>query len=240
MDPKRPFADVGRSIACVLSACLFPTQASASAITNGEVALSSQLVDRGVAITAPGPALQGAVSWAWPSGWSIAVSGGVELRNPDHMADSLIQLSRYWPVSADWRMQTRLLYYHYSGIASVGYYEAGMDWMFRDTLTFGLSGIYSPERDHRFRPAADLDFRWPLPKDFSLNAGLGVASYASPAYGQYEHGVASYYRYGHLGLLWARGAWQFKLERLLLTERDRERMRQLAPSPWLATLSRSF
>jgi len=240
MDPKRPFAVVVRSVAVMTFAGLAATQAQAFAAANGEVALSSQLVDRGVAITRPGPALQGAVSWSWPSGWSIGTSGGVELRDPDHVADSLIQVSRTWPVSTDWRMQTRLLYYHYSGIVHVGYYEAGLDWMFRDTLTFGLSGIYSPNRDHRFRPAADLDFRWPLPQDFSVNAGVGVASYASPAYGQYEHGVANYYRYGHLGLLWARGGWQFKFERLLLTGPDRERMRELAPSPWLATLSRSF
>lgn len=240
MDPKRPFAVVGRSVGALALACLAAIQAPASAATNGEVALSSQLVDRGVAITRPGQALQGAVSWVWPSGWALGLSGGIELRDPDHAAESLVQLSRYWPVSTDWRMQTRLLYYHYAGITHAGFYEAGLAWLYRDTLTFGLSGIYSPDRDHRLRPAADLDFRWPLQWNLSIAAGAGVASYSRPAYKQYEHGSTSYYRYGHLELSWDSGPWQFKLERLLMMDEDRERMQRLAPSPWAATLSRSF
>ena len=237
MDPKRLLVEVGRCLALAAAACA-PTPARAE--VNGEVALGSQLVDRGIAITRPGPALQGAVSWAWPSGWSLGVSGGMELRDPDHLAESLVQLSRYWPVSSDWRMQARLLYYHYSGIARVGYYEAGLAWIYRDTLTFGLSGIHSPGLDHRLRPAADLDFRWPLRRNFSIAAGAGVASYVHPPYNPYEHGGASYYRYGHFELSWASGPWQFRLERLLMTGGDRERMHRLAPSPWAATLSRSF
>lgn len=237
MDPKRPFVDVGR---CIALAALAWACGPADASVNGEVAISSQLVDRGVAITRPGAALQGAVSWSWSSGWSLGAAAGIELRDPGHVAESLVQVSRYWPVSSDWRMQARLLYYHYSGVASVGHYETGLAWIYRDTLTFGLSGIYSPDRDHRLRPAADLDFRWPLRWNFSIAAGAGVANYVTPPYKQYEHGIASYYRYGHLELSWADGPWQFRLERLLMTDGDRERMHELAPSPWEATLSRSF
>jgi uncharacterized protein (TIGR02001 family) len=237
MDPKRPFVDVGRYMVFAAAACMF---APACAAVDGEVALSSQLVDRGVAIARAGPALQGAVSWAWPSGWSLGVSGGIELRDPDHLAESLVQLSRYWPVSTDWRMQARLLYYHYSGVARAGHYEAGLAWIYRDALTFGLSGIYSPDRDRRLRPAVDVDFRWPLRGNFSIAAGAGMASYIHEPYNQYEHENASYYHYGHLELSWASGPWQLRLERLLMSNGDRERMHGLAPSPWAATLSRSF
>lgn len=216
---------------------------SACSAATGEMALSSQLVDRGVAITRPGAALQGAVSWNWPSGWSLGVSGGFELRDPDHLADAVVQVSRYRNVSGDWRMQTRLLYYHYSSIVHAGFYEAGMDWVYREVLTFGLSAVYSAQRSHRLRPAADLDLNWPLQRNLSLTAGLGVAGYSVPVneyYRNYEQESASYYRYGHLGLLWTRGRWQFKTERMLIGAEDRERMHRLAPSKWLATLSVSF
>ncbi len=240
MRPKRPFVAVGRSLAVSAIALALAAPVPAHPAANGEVALSSQLVDRGIAVTRPGPALQGAMSWVWPSGWSLGLAGGIELRHPDHLAEELIQVSHYWPASADWRMQGRVLYYHYSEVTRRGFYEAGLDWIYRDILTVGVSGIYTADRDHRLRPAADLDFRWPLQRDFSLAAGAGVSSYARPPYGQYEHGSVSYYRYGHLGVLWNRGPWQFKLDRLLVRPQDRDRMHRSAPSPWLATLSRSF
>lgn len=209
----------------------------------GELALSSQLVDRGVAITRPGAALQGAASWNGPSGWSLGVSGGFELRDPDHLADAVIHVSHFQNLSDDWQMQGRLLYYHYSGIVRAGFYEAGVDWVYREMLTFGLSAIYSAQGNHRLRPAADVDLNWPLRWDLSLAAGLGVADYSIPVNGHYGHygkGPASYYRYGHLGLMWSHQRWQFRLERMLIGTEDRERMHRLAPSPWLATLSMSF
>lgn len=218
----------------------------AHAATTGELALSSQLVDRGVAITRPGAALQGAASWNSPSGWSLSLSGGFELRDPDHLADALVQVSRYQNLSGDWQMQNRLLYYHYSGIVRAGFYEAGVDWVYREMLTFGLSATYSAQGDHRLRPAADLDLNWPLQWNLSLAAGAGVASYTGPVYRHYGHygtygnEAANYYRYGHLGLLWVHDRWQIKLQRILLGGEDRERLRGLAPSPWQATLSLAF
>lgn len=215
----------------------------ARAAATGELALSSQLVDRGVAVTRPGAALQAAASWNGPSGWSLGVSGGFELRDPDHLADAVVHLSHFQNLSDDWQMQARLLYYHYSGVVRAGFYEAGVGWVYRETLTFGLSAIYSAQGDHRLRPAADLDINWPLPWNLSLSGGLGVADYSIPAndyYGHYGKGPAGYYRYGHLGLMWGHERWQFRLERMLLGTEDRERMRRLAPSPWLATLSMSF
>lgn len=226
----------------VLLATVLLAPFAARAAATGELALSSQLVDRGIAITRPGVALQGAASWNWPSGWSLGVSGGFDLRDPDHLADGVVHVSRFQNLSDDWQMQTRLLYYHYSGIVHAGFYEAGVDWVYREMLTFGLSAIYSAG-NQRLRPAADVDLNWPLRWNLSLAAGLGVAGYSVPvngSYGNYGKGPASYYRYGHLGLMWRHERWQFRLERMLIGTEDRERMGRLAASPWLATLSMSF
>src|SRR3569623_370236 len=62
-------------------ACL-PAAAHAQSRLDGKIALSSQLVDRGLAITPATPILQGAVSWASPAGWSLGVAAAVETRSP--------------------------------------------------------------------------------------------------------------------------------------------------------------
>lgn len=145
----------------------------------GTVALSSQLVDRGQAITADTPILQGAASWTSPTGWSLGLSAGTELRTPGHLAETSAQASRYWPLSAAWQMQVGLLYYRYSSSTharSFGRAEAGVHWIYRDVLTFGLSAVRDlGEWDHRLHGAADIDFHWPLPWHFYLSAGAGVA-----------------------------------------------------------------
>lgn len=235
----------------------------------GAVALSSQLVDRGQAITPDTPILQGAASWTSPGGWSLGLLAGTELRTPGHLAEASAQASRYWPLSGAWQMQTDLLYYRYSGsgrMRSFDRAEAGVHWMYRDVLTFGLSAVrVLGMEDRRVRGAADLDFHWPLPGHFYLSAGAGIAQapagtyrayghadrchgpespgscgayeYANP---YYRHGSAGSYRYGHAGLIWAMGDWRAELQRIV-TDPDVPRQRG-APraAPWVATVSWSF
>lgn len=217
----------------------------------GAMALSSQLVDRGQAITANTPILQGTASWTSPTGWSLGLSAGTGLRTPGHLAEAAAQASRYWPLSSAWQMQTDLLYYRYSGGARMRSFdraEVGVHWMYRDVLTFGLSAVrVLGTGDHRLHGVADLDFHWPLPRHLYLSAGAGIVQtpalpyrtyeYASPGY---EHEAANSYRYGHVGLIWAVGDWRAELERIATGPRMRRQRGVPGAAPWVATVSWSF
>ena len=66
--------------------------------------------------------------------------------------------------------------------------------------------------------------------------------------GYYVHGVwvhaphldADPYRYGHLGLAWARGRWRVEIERVATDLGDRARDGNLQAAPWVGTISLSF
>src|SRR3546814_19718730 len=75
--------------------------------------LSSQLVDRGLAISPATPIVQGSVSWMSPGGWSMGLAGGVELRSPGQPVVVLGRVSRFWSISDDWLAHASLLYYDY-------------------------------------------------------------------------------------------------------------------------------
>lgn len=229
-------------IVAIIAACLLiPAHVRAGELS-GEVSLSSQLVDRGLGITSATPALQGAVAWTMPSGWSLGLSGGVELRSPGHLYVGVARVAYAWMLSENWQMQTSLVYYHYAGRLRANVYEPGVYWVYRDILTFGLSGVYVASADeHRLHPAADLNFHWPLAGGFTLSGGAGIARYAVPyGYPPNEHYHTGYYRYGEAGLLWSHGAWQVELDRVVVDPGSRRYLRRLVASPWLLTLSRSF
>lgn len=224
---------------------------------SGTVALSSQLVDRGVAVTPVTPVLQGAASWATASGWVFGLSAGVQTRTPRHGSDVLAQVDHYWLLSGDWRMQAGLAYYTYPGNASAQAFdraEASVSWIYRDVLNFGLSAVsLTRGTNHQPRGAADVDFHWPLPAHFSLTAGVGVAQ-PLPAWGRYgntddrrnyypppyytynRRRPSSYYGYGQLGLAWTYESWRVELDRIATDPSQR----QMAAAPWVATISWSF
>ncbi|NUO71705.1 MAG: hypothetical protein HOQ10_03190 [Frateuria sp.] len=221
---------------------------------HGAMALGSQLVDRGQPITAETPILQAAASWTSPTGWSLGLSAGAPLRTPGQLAEASVQASRYWPLSDAWQMQTGLLYYRHPGSPRTRAFdraEAGIQWMYRDVLTFGLSAVRVLGRnDHRLRGAADVDFHWPLPGHFYLSAGAGVAqtsaapyrayAYTGSYHERYDRESPSSYRYGHLGLIWAMGDWRAELDRVVTTPRARWQHGAPSLAPWVATVSWSF
>lgn len=249
-------------LAAALSACLcLPLHAQASSF-NGSVALSSQLIDRGLAITPVAPILQGAVSWTTASGWVWGLSGGTQLRSTGHGSEALVQAGHYWALSGEWRMQTDLAYYAYPGNARAHAFdrtEGNVSWLYRDVLSFGLSAIVLAHGgDRQPRGAADLDVHWPLPGQFALSAGVGVAQplsaplyYGMPAYGVYDaygyyyggryypyqrQRTGSYYGYGHLGVAWTHGGWRVELDRVATDPSQRD----MAAAPWVATIAWSF
>jgi uncharacterized protein (TIGR02001 family) len=255
-----------RSALLMMGLCLPLALHAQSTGFSGTAALSSQLFDRGQAVTRNTPILQGAASWTFPASWTLGVSGSSELRSPGHVVEALVQASRDWSLSDDWRVQTSLLYYTYNGNARANAFdrtEAGLHWTYRDVLTFGLSAIYViGAKGHRPRGAADLSLHWPLAWHFSLSAGAGVAQssiapytpytrYAPYRYGQsnsydydraspYGYVRAGLYGYGHAGLLWSNGPWRVELDRIVADQGAQRQWNDLRASPWVATISRSF
>ena len=228
----------------VLFACFTaPLHAQSSSLT-GVAGVSSQLVDRGVAITPDTPTFQGAVSWSSPAGWSFSLSGSSELRSPGRVVEATAEASRYWSLSSDWQMQASLLYYSYPSSPSSRVYdraETSVDWIYRDVLTFGVSAIHVfGGRDHQPRGAADVDLHWPLPWHFSLSTGAGIAQSLVAPNSPYNYGKSSVYRYGHAGLTWETGPWRVELDRILVERDARRYWGNLSASPWVATISRSF
>lgn len=254
----------------IIGACLPQALHAQSTILTGTVALSSQLVDRGQAITGNTPVLQGSASWTFPaggaasgtfpSGWSLGLAGSTEVRSPSRMVVTLVQASRYWSLSGDWQMQVGLLYYSYAGQLGSRAFdraETGVNWTYRDVLTLGLSAIYViGARGHQPRGAADLDLHWPLGRHFSLSIGAGITQSLAAPYGPcrcgyegaddygyaspYDHARADHYGYGHAGLAWTDGPWRIKLERIVAATEARQQWGNPGASPWVATVSRSF
>ncbi|HUA79142.1 MAG TPA: TorF family putative porin [Dyella sp.] len=218
---------------------------------NGTVALSSQLIDRGIAVTPVTPIVQAEASLNTSSGWSLGLSGSTEARSFGHVTEAIADVSHAWSLSSNWQMQAGLLYYDYPDNPRAKAFdrtEAGLNWIYRDILTFGLSAICvtGNEGDHHPRGAADLNVHWPLAWHFSLSAGAGAAQSlaASSYYDHYRHeyvGRATpLYGYGQLGLLWNYGPWRVELDRVAVDPAARSRLDGLAAAPWVATVSWSF
>ncbi len=205
----------------------------------------------------------GAASQTLPSGWSLGLSGSTKVRSPGRLVEALVQASRYWSVSGDWQMQVSLLYYRYPGMTGSRAFdraESGVSWSYRDVLSFGLSAIHViGAKNRQLRGAADINLHWPLTRHFSLSAGAGITQSLVPyeryrhvytdSYGyDYDYDYASHagpvranhYSYGHLGLLWSNGPWRIELDRIVAAPETQQQWANLNPSPWVATISRSF
>src|SRR3546814_19844748 len=92
----------GLLLAATVLACLSAPLPAQSWPFSGEVALSSQLVDRGLAISPATPLIQGSASCMSPGAWPQGLAGGVELRAPGSPAVALGRGRRRWWLSAAW------------------------------------------------------------------------------------------------------------------------------------------
>jgi len=205
----------------------------------GVVALSNQLVDRGLAVTPKTPVLQGALSWTTPSGWSLGLSASTETRSPGQVVEALTQAAYAWSLSTDWQMQTSLLYYRYGNDSHWRTYdrvELGANWIYRDVLTLGISEarlIHTGGRGPR--GGADIGFRWPVAPHLSVTASVGTAQYLIPPYNrEYPR-----YQYGHAGLAWDNDGWRVELKRIV-TEHAPRPDGSPSVSRWNATVSKAF
>lgn len=153
-------------------------------------------------------------------------------------------MSHYWKLSGDWQMQASLLYYDYPSNTRADVYnrvEAGVNWIYRDILTFGLSAdSLTQGSDQQPRGAADIDVHWPLLWHLSLSAGAGVAQSLVSPYSSYEYGHVNIYDYGHAGLMWADGPWRVEVDRIMIDASVRRQGGDRVPASWVGTISRSF
>lgn len=207
----------------------------------GTVAVSSQLVDRGVAVTPPAPIAQGAVSWVSRNGWSLGVSASYQTRDPGRLAETLAQVAKSWTLSDDWQVQAGLLDYRYpgggTGVRTYDRTELGASLIWRDVLTASVSAIKLAHRSGGLRGAADVGFRWPLAWHVSATGGIGLAQYLAPL-SQYYPNRPNRYSYGHGGLVWQADGWRIELIHVF-TNRERNRGEQRV-SPWTATVALTF
>lgn len=255
--PRVPLIARCHGVALVLAAvaaqaCL-PAAVHAQSRVDGKIALSSQLVDRGLAITPTTPILQGAVSWTSPTGWSLGAASAVETRSPGTPVMALARVSRAWAPSAEWQAQASLLYYDYRGSGMPDRLDANLYFTYRDLLSLGVSAIRvdNPRAPRRVTGAADATLNWPVASHLSLSAGVGIGQATITTYGRrrppYHSGAGRTYRYdqvrvygyGSLGLAWSHGPWRLQVDRNMDSLGDRRVYGARAPG-WVATLSRAF
>ncbi|QWT18902.1 hypothetical protein KPL74_14245 [Bacillus sp. NP157] len=243
-EPARCHASASRRRRLVAAFCTASAAFTAQAGDwTGTAAVSSQLVDRGVAVTPPGAVAQGAVSWVSRDGWSLGVSASYQTHSPGRVAETLAQVARAWSLTDDWQMQASLLHYRYpgnnAGARTYDRTELGVSWIWRDVLTLGASAIQLAHRGGGPRGAADVGFRWPLLPHLSATAGAGIAQYLAPLYRYYGQGSRpDRYRYGHAGLVWQDGPWRLELIHVF-TDRQLSRGER-GISPWVGTVAWSF
>jgi uncharacterized protein (TIGR02001 family) len=210
----------------------------------GTVALTSQLVDRGLPITSARPVLQGELNWSVPGGWSFGAAAASELRST-RLAEGMLHVAYSWPVSTNWQMQASVLYYDAPRRGRARGYrraEADLAWIYRDILTLNLAArrpVGSAEA--HTNPVAEANLRWPLTRHLSLLAGAGVARFqGNYGYYRYYGEGAGYYRYGQVGLAWRRDRWHIELDRIAIDGAPAARRGTGGLSPWMASVSWSF
>lgn len=231
--PRTASSRVRHAFAILAAAFALPCHAGSGSVSGG-LALSSQLIDRGQAVTPATPILQGNLAWV-SGGWSLGLSGSARIHaHGGHVVEAIAQAARSWTLSGDWAMQAGLLYYKYPDAQRFfDRTEAGVHWMYRDVLTVGLSATSSVHRESQhWREAADATFRWPLAAHLSFSAGAGVARSLADPYRPY--------RYGQAGLAWTQGPWRLEVVRIASDQKLRYTRGYPAAQPWVATLLWSF
>ncbi|MCC4595606.1 hypothetical protein NRY95_11320 [Xanthomonas campestris pv. phormiicola] len=229
------------SVALALAVWL-PGADAVAARVGGALGLSSQLVDRGVAVTPATSTVQGAAYWLPAPGWSLSVSASSLLRKPGELRLVTAEASRNWTLSDNWQMQAGLLYYVYPANRVeklLNRNEASLGWSYRDLLSFSVAAFQLPDSGDRGRwyKAADLSVHQALPAHLALSAGVGISQAPSALYGL---GSAEHYRYGHAGLLWNAGSWTAEIDREFSGARGGYAWHAKPPWPWVITVSRSF
>ncbi|CTP83477.1 hypothetical protein A6R71_18080 [Xanthomonas translucens pv. arrhenatheri] len=229
------------ALALALAAALCLPGTALAAKVGGAVGISTQLVDRGIAVTSDTPSLQLAGYWLPAPGWSLSASASSALNAPGHQLLTTLELSRSWTLSDSWQMQAGVVRYSYPGNRinrMLNRDEVSIGGSYRDRLSVSVGAFALPDSyPGRWYGAADLTVHQPLPAHLSLSAGIGISQAPAALYGL---DYANHYSYGHAGLMWNAGAWSVEIDRIFSDAHSIYTRRRNGIWPWVATLSRAF
>jgi hypothetical protein len=207
-----------------------------------DAGLSSQLVDRGIAISPRTPMLQGSVSWTSSGNWSAGLSAGAPLKSPGQTSEIMAQVARSWRLSDDLQTLASAIYYDYRGLDGATSYrrlEMDLSWIYRDLLVFNLSEAHAVGRTSApWLGAAELNLHFPLAGHLALVTGVGLAQY--PYYSHYHADNRGVYGYGNAGLAWDRGNFHAELTRVATGGLPSQRRGTGGLAPWLGSMRWTF
>ena len=203
----------------------------------GQLALASELTDRGLSVYPRRPTLQ-ADGQVARGHWSLAAAASTDLSsNGRHRV--LARVSHYRSLSDDWQLDAGIGWYGYPGDRWARIYdrtEAGIGLGFRDLLSLNLTAIdYHrawPGRCGGLQWALEAGARWPLGDAWSLTASLGQADLPPQPDRRY--------RYGGVGLAWQRADWRVEINRLGTDGAARYAFGDAARARWSALVLKSF
>ncbi|UKE56566.1 hypothetical protein [Xanthomonas translucens] len=228
--------------ALALAAALCLPCTALAAKVGGAVGISTQLVDRGIAVSSDTPSLQLAGYWLPAPGWSLSASASSALNAPGHQLLTTLELSRSWTLSDSWQMQAGVVRYSYPGNRInrlLNRNEASIGWSYRDRLSVSVGAFALPDSyPGRWYGAGDLTVHQPLLAQLSLSAGIGISQAPAVLYGVDDY--ANHYSYGHAGLMWNAGAWSAEIDRVFSDAHSIYTRRRNGIWPWVATVSRAF
>lgn len=209
---------------------------------SGTVAVSSQLVDLGVAVTRDTPVVQGGANWLSRDGWAVGVFTSYQTGAPRHWAEGIVQVAKAWQASDNWQLQGNLLHYRYpssdKSARALDRTELGGTLMYRDVLALSVWTIELAHRPGGLRSEADAGLRWPLTAHLSASAAVGIAQYLAPYRWYPNNKRPDWFSYGHAGLRWDNGPWQIEVLRIAS---NFQRTRYEPPiAPWVMTVARHF
>ncbi|MFG6441071.1 hypothetical protein [Roseateles sp. LKC17W] len=212
------------------------TAAAQTRSLSGELAVSSELTERGAFVGLRRPIAQAAVSLYDATGWSVGGALGVPsngLRN----TRVVLRAAHDSPLADDWQRQVALQYYGYPGGSPTGRgfdrWEAALELRWRDRFMVGMTGFHylHPARDTpALQWALDAGGRWTLTPLWSGQAALGLARVR-------DRGT---YAYASLGLAWQAGDWRAEANLIGTDSQARRLLPSRTPGHLSLVLTRMF
>ena len=224
------------AVAAITAFTAIPPASAQALQWQGQVAVASELTDRGISVYPRRPTLQ--VDGQVARGrWSLAAAASTDLAGRgEHRV--LARLSHYRSLSDDWQLDAGLGWYGYPGDRRARAYdrtEAGLGLGFRDVLSLNLTAIdYRawPGRRAGLQWALEAGLRWPVGDAWSATASLGQADLPPQPDRRY--------RYGGVGLAWQHGDWRLELNRLGADSAARRALGDAGRARWSALAMVSF
>ena len=215
-------------------ACALPCGAQTRSVS-GELAVSSELTERGAFVGERRPAIQAAASLYDARGWTL---GGALAVNRAGLQGSRVVLraAHDQPLPQDWQGQLAVQYYAYpTDPVGRGFdrWEVAGALTWRDRLVLGVTAFQYPHPAPDtpvLRWALDAGTRWPLGPQWSAQAALGVAAVRD----------RGHYRYASLGLAWQSTAWRAEANLIGASPGARRVLPSSTPGHLSVALTRMF